>query len=424
MTPFPFAGPTSIPTRARSIPAGTMPDILVVCPQERDLREIRAAGLDRSFRVRYAGADLDAADDPFDPAAFVDRHAAEPVDGVVGTKDRSALLASLIAERRGLPGPRPQALLACQHKPTSRLLQRRAAAEAVPGFALLDGSPPQEAPFAAPFFVKPVVGRLSENARRIDEPAQLAELREDGYPERYAAIARLAGLDAKAVHGFLAEELLHGEEVTLEGYCRGGRVTAIGVTDSVKYPGTNSFERFEYPSRLSPERQAELAELAERVVPALGFDDGFFNVELFVPEAGPARLIEVNGRIASQFAPLVRGLHGRSTYEALFRLACGQDPRWRLGPAEGVAVSYCLRVFRDAFVERVPDPEEGLEILVRPGERLSHQGVNDAESFRLAIFYEVGDTREEAVARCRARARSLGFMLRPVTAPAPPRRRR
>lgn len=387
------------------------------------MREIRAAGLDRSFRVRYAGADLDALEESFDPEAFVARYASEPADGVVGTKDRSALLASLIAERRGLPGPRPQALLACQHKPTSRALQRAAAPEAVPGFVLLDGRFSRRAPFTPPFFVKPVVGRLSENARRIDAVAQLDSLQEDGYPGRYAAIASLAGLDPGAVHGFLAEELLQGEEVTLEGYCRGGRVTTIGVTDSVKYPGTNSFERFEYPSRLSPERQAELAELAERVVPALGFDDGFFNVELFVPEEGPARLIEVNGRIASQFAPLVRALHGRSTYEALFQLACGDDPKWRADPPQGVAVSYCLRTFEDAYVERVPEPEEDLEILVRPGRRLSEQGVNDAHSFRLAIFSEAGDTREEAVARCRARARSLGFMLRPVAAPAPPRRR-
>ena len=99
--------------------------------------------------------------------------------------------------------------------------------------------------------------------------------------------------------------------------------------------------------------------MAERVIPALGFDGGFFNMELFVPEgdpARPARLIEVNGRLASQFAPLVRAVQGRSTYEALFRLACGEDPRWRRTPARCVAISYCLRVFEDAFVVQVPAP--------------------------------------------------------------------
>jgi hypothetical protein len=285
------------------------------------------------------------------------------------------------------------------------------AAEATPDFALLDERPT----LGYPFFAKPVVGRLSQNAYRIDSPSDLLRLHEmDRYTSRYADIASLAGVDPEAVHGFIAEELLSGDEVTLEGYVHAGRVTTIGVTDSVKYPGTLSFQRFEYPSRLSPERQAELSGIAARVLPALGFDGGFFNVEYFVPEEGPAGIIEVNGRIASQFAPLVQGLHGRSTYDALFALALGEDPAWETGLPDGVGVSYVLRVFEDAFVDAVPDPEEGVELLVRPGLYLSEQGTNDAQSYRLAILYGFGETREEAVERCRARAAALNFRLAPV----------
>jgi hypothetical protein len=387
-----------------------MRDILVLCPQERDLNAIRAARLEDGYRIRFAGTDLDQLES-FEPERFLAECETLPADGVIGTKDQSALLAALLAEGRGLAGPRPGALIACQHKPTSRVLQRRAAPEATPDFALLDGRPP----FPFPFFVKPVVGRLSQNAYRVDERADLLELHEiDSYTERYARIAELAGADPAAVHGFLAEELLAGEEVTFEGYVHGGEVTPIGVTDSVKYPGTLSFERFEYPSKLSAERQEELADIARRVLPALAFEDGFFNVEFFVPEEGPAQIIEVNGRLATQFAPLVYGLHGRSTYEALFELACGDDPRWTVGIPEGVGVSYCLRVFEDAFVEDVPDPEEGVEVLVRPGLRLSEQGINDSQSYRLAILYGFGETREEAVAGCRARAAALNFRLAPL----------
>lgn len=378
--------------------------ILVACPQARDRREVEAAGLDRRFDVRFAGPDLDAIES-FDAQALVEMLSAVPADGVVGTKDRSALVAALVAARRALPGPRPEALVACQHKPTAREVQRGAVPEATPRFGVLDGDPP----FAPPFFVKPVVGRLSQGARRIDDLADLPDLDEqDPYVAGWAA---LAGVDAR---GFIAEEVLEGEEVTLEGYVHRGSVTTIGVTDSVHYPGTNSFERFEYPSSVPPERWDELSDVAARLVRALGFDDGFFNVEFFVPESGPAKLTEVNGRIASQFAPLVRALHGRSTYEALFRLALGEDPGWKPGPPEGVAVSYVVRVFEDAFVESVPEPEDGLEILVRPGLRLSEQGAaNDAASYRLAIFVEAGETREEALTRCRRRAQRLRFALLP-----------
>jgi hypothetical protein len=388
--------------------------VLLVCPQERDLREIRAAGISADFDVLTAGSDLDAHHDAFDPAEFVDAQSRWPVDGVVGTKDRSALLASLIAERAGLRGPTPRALLACQHKPTSRALQREAAPESVPQFELLDrGASPS---FPPPYFVKPVVGRLSENARRIDSPARLDGLVEDGYPPRYARIAALAGLPDTDAHGFLAEELLCGAEVTLEGYVHRGRVTTIGVTDSLKYPGTNSFEGFAFPSQLPAERLRELTALAARVVRAHGFDDGFFNMELFLPIDGSPKLIEVNGRIASQFAPLVRAVQGRSTYEALFRLACGEDPAWRVDRPQGVAISYCLRVFEDAFVAAVPEPDAGVEILVEPGRLLSQQATtNDADSYRLAIFHEWGETRDEALDRCRVRARSLAFDLLPAT---------
>jgi hypothetical protein len=387
-----------------------MRDILVLCPQERDVTAIRAAHLEERYRVHFEGSDLDQLAD-FDPESFLDEAAGVPASGVIGTKDQSALLAALLARRRGLPGPRPESLIALQHKSTSRELQRRAAPEATPKFAPLDS----RVPFDVPFFVKPVVGRLSQNVYRIDGLSDLLGLHEiDSYTTRYARIAALAGADPSSVHGFLAEELLVGEEVTLEGYVSGGEVTTIGVTDSVKYPGTFSFERFEYPSKLSAEQQAELSDVASRVLPALDFDGGFFNVEFFVPGSGAAQIIEVNGRIASQFAPLVQSLHGRSTYDALFELACGDDPAWQTGIPDGVAVSYVMRVFDDAFVEAVPDPQEGLELLVRPGLFLSEQGVNDAQSFRLAILYGSGETREEAVERCRERAASLNFQLAPA----------
>jgi hypothetical protein len=387
-----------------------MTDILVLSPQERDLVAIRAAGLEARYDVHYEGSDLDQLES-FEPESFLEHAASIPADGVIGTKDLSALLAALLAERRGLPGPTPHSLLALQHKPTSRDVQRLVAPESTPKFCLLE----EGVPCDPPFFAKPVVGRLSQNTHRIDDLSELEKLHEaDRYTNRYAEIAALAGWDPAKVHGFLGEELLSGDEVTLEGYVHGESVVTIGVTDSVKYPGTFSFERFEYPSRLSVEGQAELSDIASRVLPALGFEGGFFNVEFFVPEDGPAQIIEVNGRIASQFAPLVQALHGRSTYDALFELACGEDPHWETGLPEGAAISYVMRVFEDACVEAVPDPDDDLEVLVRPGLPLSAQGTNDAQSYRLAILYESGETREEAVAKARERAAALNFRLAPV----------
>ena len=376
-----------------------MQRVLVICPQERDRRLASSP----HFDVRLEGPDLDAVD--ADPRELLDELAEMPADGVVGTKDRSALLAAQLAERRGLVGPSPAAIVSCQHKPTSRAIQRRVAPESTPAFVLADGVPP----FPPPWWVKPVVGRLSQEARRVDTEAELAGVVEDStYRQRYAD---LAGLPQDAVSGFLVEELVAGDEVTLEGFVHEGEVTVIGVTDSVKYPGTNSFERFEYPSALPAARLEELSELAKVLVPAHGLDACFFNIEFFVPESGPVQIVELNPRIASQFSPLVEAVHGRPTYDVLFALACGEDPRWDASAPRGVAISYVVRVFEDALVKAVPEPQDDLEILVRPGLRLSEQGTNDTASYRLAIFTEWGETREAALRQCRRRARSLRFEL-------------
>jgi hypothetical protein len=375
--------------------------LLIVAPQERDLAAVERLGLRARHTIELAGTDLDAG-----AALDIDALAAAwdgRIDGVLGTKDRSALVAALLADRLRLPGPSPAAMLACQLKDRSRALQRELVPEATPrAWPLRDGPPP----FPPPFFVKPVVGRLSLGAQRIDSLAELDALEPPGYVAEYAA---LAGVEAG---GFLAEELVRGQEVTVEGFVAEGRVTVVGVTDSVKYAGTNSFERFEYPSALPPERIAELRGVVERLLPGLGFDGGFFNVELAVPEDGPAQLIEVNGRIASQFAPLVEAVQGRSTYEALFALAAGETPAWEPREPNGVALSYAVRVFEDGLVEAVPPAADDVELLVRPGLRLSEQGINDVASFRLAIFDVWAPSRAEAVASAEERAASLRRAVR------------
>src|SRR4029079_7465964 len=89
-----------------------------------------------------------------------------------------------------------------------------------------------------------------------------------------------------------------------------GEVTPIGVTDAVMHENAISFLRFEYPSSLPEGPQLEMAEIAERLMPALEFDGSLFNIEFFVGDNGRPKIVEVNGRMASQFAPLVPAVHG------------------------------------------------------------------------------------------------------------------
>jgi biotin carboxylase len=365
-----------------------MHKVLIVAPTRRDLLNL----VDGRILSRY---DLVFEESP-------------GVAGVFGSSDSTAALATVVADRLGLPGPGYEAFMRCHDKLVCRRIQADAVPDAVPAFAPIDTHAPQNgAPLPYPFFVKPVQGHLSQHAYAVDGPDRLTEV--------------LAAARAARVRYLIAEELLDGKLVTFEGFVAGGEVTPIGVTDAVMHENGISFLRFEYPSSLPAGPQRQMAEIAARLMPALGFDGSLFNIEFFVDGTRPPQIVEVNGRMASQFAPLVRGVHGVSTYELQLELACGGRPE--LPPARDgvVAASFLLRTYQDAIVRSTPDPAavyEALpgahvELLVRVGQRLSEND-DDVLSHRLAVVALSGPDRESLQARYAAAVDLLQFDLEPV----------
>jgi hypothetical protein len=264
---------------------------------------------------------------------------------------------------------------------------------------------------AFPVFVKPVKSYLSILARRIETFLDLsrtvaeARLRLAVIAEMFDGLVGLSRLDRRfrAVPGaaLLVEEFLAGHQVTLDGYAFGGRVVPLGVVDSFFFLRSSSFERFEYPSRLPAAVQERIARIAERCIRAIGLDRTFFNMEFFYREEDDAiHLIEINGRMSSQFAPLYRMVDGIDLYAMQLDLALGRDPggrgTWAPGRKRGmVAASFVLRTFEDGYVRRIPSAEEMerlekrfpdsfVEILVKEGEKLSDE-LQDDESYRYAL---------------------------------------
>ncbi len=105
-----------------------MKTILVIGPTAWDREELAAPRLADRYRFRFV--DDGACGVParvglrhlfrrFDPIPYIDRLAAldGPIDGVIGTDDYLAAgVAAAVAQKRGLPGPSPEAVLLCQHK--------------------------------------------------------------------------------------------------------------------------------------------------------------------------------------------------------------------------------------------------------------------------------------------------------------------
>jgi hypothetical protein len=209
--------------------------------------------------------------------------------------------------------------------------------------------------------------------------------------------------------------------VTFEGFMHAGSLTPVGMTDSILHPNGISFLRFDYPSAVPSELQRRMAGIAERFMRGIEFEGSLFNMEFFVGPGGDLKIIEVNGRMASQFGPLVKAVHGMSTYEVQLELMSGGLPELPPARSDLVASSFVLRTYEDAIVEAVPDPAAGLEryphaqveLLVRPGQRLSDND-DDVASHRLALVALAAPTREAVLARYEEAKRLLRFDLRPA----------
>jgi hypothetical protein len=167
-----------------------------------------------------------------------------------------------------------------------------------------------------------------------------------------------------------------------------------------------------------------MADVAERLMPALGFGDSMFNIEFFVGPDGRPKIVEVNGRMASQFAPLVQAVHGVSSYEIQLALCTGRTPDLPPARDDLIAASFVLRTYADAVVRSVPDPTTVLEryphahveVLVGPGHRLSDYD-QDTASHRLAVVALAARDRASLLARFAEAVELLPFELEPVSTP-------
>jgi hypothetical protein len=276
-----------------------------------------------------------------------------------------ALAAALLAERMGWPGTPVSAVLACQHKLYARQVLQRVCPQANVAFAPLRaryGDPiPEDLHY--PAFVKPVKAAFSVLARRVAHHAELTELTRFAPAEQWIIrrlvepfdrIVRERLPDAPTAHGMLLEQPVDASQHNLDGYVWRGEVRLIGVVDALMYPGTQAFQRFEWPGRLSPAVQQRALDIAARFLRAVGFDHGFFNMEFFHdPARDLLKVIEFNPRLASQLADLYRRAGGIDAHAGSLALAHGIDPAPLMHCASnaGAAASF---VFRSFHPQRVP----------------------------------------------------------------------
>jgi hypothetical protein len=273
-----------------------------------------------------------------------------------------ALAAALLAEKMGWHGTPAAAVVACQHKLYARQVLQQVCPEANTAFERLAcsyGDPLPEG-LSFPAFVKPIKAAFSVLTRVVRTHEELHRFTRFGayellvikrLVEPFERIAKRLLPQAGTAHSMLLETPVNAAQYSLDGIVREGQVKPLGVVDSIMYPGTQSFMRFDYPSRLSAEVQARALEVAEKFLTAVGFSYGMFNMEFFY-DASTDKLtvIEFNPRMASQFADLYLRVDGIDLYAMALALAHGHDP-WatpRSVPTANIATSSVYRVFDDS----------------------------------------------------------------------------
>lgn len=427
-----------------------MTTVMIICPTVRDHRELKRLGLaNHNFLSHeYATAELEllsATDQPSevvigDPEAEVERILQrcirEKVEAVVSTDDYpGTTLASIVAERLNLPGVGTTPNLLCQHKYYSRLAQRAAAPEAVPAFHLIDVSPGAGLPrdFEFPAFVKPAKSFFSVGAQRVDSPDQLQSIQQHWrsmapfFRPFETLLHRYTGYSMGT--GFLIlETLLKGHQVTLDGYVYRGKVYPMGVVDSIMFPGTIAFQRFEYPSTLPSDVQQRMFQIAAKVMRQIEFDCGQFNIELiYDPDSDLISIIEINPRMSSQFADLFEKVDGTNSYRVMLDLALGREPQVTHGQGRHrMAASCVLRTFQNQVAVKLPTPAEldgirerypdaRVEILATEGLKLSQQ-MQDTCSYRYGLINLGGRDRQEILETFDECTKALTFHFEPVPA--------
>lgn len=345
-------------------------------------------------------------------------HAQDPFTAVAAWSEIDQEKGAAIGEHLGILGPDRETVRLVTDKAAMR---RRLAAMGLDDTLVCRVSTPAQAREAItrtglPCVLKPAA---AWGSRGVSIVRHLDEL------DAAWAWARAAEPEAE----LLVEEFLSGTEYSVEAMSEGGVHRVVTLTGKYSEPAHRIEEGHVVPASIPAAHAAEIADLVERALTALGVADGVTHTEVIDTKRGP-RVVETHLRPAGDWIPvlvhealgvdLLNLLAARTVdLPVLQRLEAGEaEPRcaaiWFTQPEDGCE-GELLSLFGVDHARATPGVVE-VQVLRLPGDRIGPQRASDT---RLAMVRAVGPDQASAVAAAREGASRIRAVVVPPAEAGP-----
>ncbi|AOW80890.1 ATP-grasp domain-containing protein [Halodesulfurarchaeum formicicum] len=399
-------------------------DLLVLLPTDRDHENMGKVDApynlhwfeDEDFDYPQPGSDFDMVEYTERASEYVEQ---ADIEGVLFSHDVANLVAGALVDRHDLPGPELEPVFLADHKYYSRMHQPN-----VPWFDYIDletdewGDEPRFPAYIKPPFLTMTLLQYRVEDREEYERAMETVRKElpkytepfmdffDTYvdTERYP----LATRDMMLVEEPLEDWTQH----CVEGWVDSdGELHVWAISDHNYYDdGSLAIDNYSTPSTLPTEAQEELIDIAREAIVQHGFEESFWNVEIF-RLADRHVITEVNGRTASVWEPLYEGAFDTSVYEGIMHLHADNPeqtqavaPDWEPGSDyETMGTQFHVITFGEGRADEFLDfeyarsvPDTDVEIFVDPEDEIEQ---TRSSGFWLARFHLFGEDYQEMLDR-------------------------
>lgn len=295
---------------------------------------LEVLAIDRNPQAEALGlADFGEVVDPLQVERTAEVVGGYGVDAVVAVaSDPSVVPASQIAERLGLAGLPVEVARLCRNKQLARARLRECLPQYCPGFLIVSSTadlPRAAVEVGLPLVLKPTVSNGSKGTIIVSRREDLES--GYGYALRYANEGPV-----------IAEELLRGDEISVEALSFHGATEIVAMADVITTePPFCAVIGHTMPSTHGAEDLGAVAEAAREIIGAFGIRDGPTHIEMFLTEEGP-KLVEIGARlsggcISSHLVPLSVGVN--MTCSAIL-IALGEAPQLERTRNRGASIRF------------------------------------------------------------------------------------